>query len=460
MIATRRTPQAYPSKEVSAKLPITGFWGWILLLIMHVPLALVMHKTPFVATMHAYATLLFVIIVAVRKCEPVTVLLVAFYVLGSEILWRMCGATVPWETGKYAVVLLCGLGALRTPASRPFWPLLYFLLLIPSALGVLFDYSLDEAKRLISFNLSGPLALAVCLWFSANRKLSVKDLTPLLHMALVPLAGVLAITLFSTYSQQLVFTTEANFTASGGFGPNQVSAILGLGAVFCFCLLVVDRSNNMLSRLMLMSLMIVFLAQATMTFSRTGVYLAGSFMLVSGLMLLQTPRSRFYMLVTVAILGVLGTYVLFPKLDAYTGGKLATRYAETHTTGRSEIMLAEVELFLKNPILGVGPGGAKTERNVFSGYASHSEPSRLLAEHGVFGLLAQLLLIVQMFKALVRPSPAVAKACTYGATVWTIGFMLASAMRLVAPVLVLALVFVNWHETPERSVVGNVNPSR
>lgn len=450
MTVPLQTTQLYRSRTALPGLSIARTWVWSLLLAVHGPLALAIHKAPLLATTHAYLTLFAVIVVAARRSQPATVLLMSFYLLGSEVLWRMCNAAIPWETGKYAVVLLCGLSSFRAPGARPLWPLLYFLLLIPSALGTLFDYPLNEAKRFLSFNLSGPLALSICLWFCTNRKLCVEDLPNLLRMALVPLVGVLSITLFSTYSQQLTFTTESNFAVSGGFGPNQVSALLGLGAVFCFCLLVVEKKINLLSRLILLGLLAAFLAQAMMTFSRTGVYLAGGFMLASSLVLLRTPRARIYLMMGAVIFGTIGSYIVFPKLNAYTGGKLAIRYAETHTTGRSDIMRAEIEMFLDNPILGVGPGGAKAERSVFAGFASHSEPSRMLAEHGIFGAMALLLLIWQMIKAVTRPKPLVAKACAFGAVVWVVGFFFASAMRLVAPVLVLVLVFVDWSDSSEK----------
>lgn len=428
---------------------------WVSLIIAHSALAMVMHGNKTIATLHAFGTFAGVLIVVFGRFNAKTTFVAAFYVLGSEILWRMCGAAIPWETGKYAVVLLCGLSALRSLKTRPFWPLLYFLLLIPSSLGILFDYSPDVAKRLLSFNLSGPLALAICLWWSVNRNLLLTDFACILRTALVPLSGVLTITLFSTYSQQLVFTTEANFASSGGFGPNQVSALLGLGAALCFGLLAFGKENILLIRLVLFGLMGLFLMQSMMTFSRTGVYLAAGFMLSSGLVLLRTRRARIYLVLGAIIVGSVGGYLVFPRLDAYTGGMLAARYAETHTTGRSEIMEEEIEIFLNNPILGIGPGGAKAARRDFTGFASHSEPTRLLAEHGVFGFLALGLLMWQVVKALLRPRPLVAKACVTGAAIWTAGFMLASGMRLVAPALILALVFVHWSETPERSISGN-----
>src|SRR2546430_7771451 len=37
----------------------------------------------------------------------------AAYIAGSEVLWRMCGAAVFWESGKYAVILIFAIALAR-----------------------------------------------------------------------------------------------------------------------------------------------------------------------------------------------------------------------------------------------------------------------------------------------------------------------------------------------------------
>jgi O-antigen ligase len=69
-------------------------------------------------------------------------------------------------------------------------------------------------------------------------------------------------------------------------------------------------------------------------------------------------------------------------------------------------MWAEWQIFLKNPILGVGPGAGYEARKEIVGFriASHTEVTRLLAEHGLFGLvIAIIFLIFPLIKILRSP---------------------------------------------------------
>ena len=64
------------------------------------------------------------------------------------------------------------------------------------------------------------------------------------------------------------------------------------------------------------------------------------------------------------------------------------------TTGREDIARADLEVWFDNPVLGVGPGVAKEYRAATFGRAAaaHTEFTRLLAEHGILGLVALIIL--------------------------------------------------------------------
>ena len=77
----------------------------------------------------------------------------------------MTGTAVFWEYGKYtlsAILLVVALRARRSGASG--LPILYFVLLLPSAIITLSNLEWDAARRQLSFNLSGPFALMVCVF--------------------------------------------------------------------------------------------------------------------------------------------------------------------------------------------------------------------------------------------------------------------------------------------------------
>ena len=60
-------------------------------------------------------------------------------------------------------------------------------------------------------------------------------------------------------------------------------------------------------------------------------------------------------------------------------------------TGRTKIMAIDLNIFMNNPLMGVGPGAAhhlRYEYGYGAAVAAHSEFTRMLAEHGIFGLIS------------------------------------------------------------------------
>ena len=65
-------------------------------------------------------------------------------------------------------------------------------------------------------------------------------------------------------------------------------------------------------------------------------------------------------------------------------------------SGRDEIFLADLEVFSDNALTGVGPGMSHQVRSQTLGIdaAAHIEYSRMLAEHGLFGAIAIMILLI------------------------------------------------------------------
>ena len=87
---------------------------------------------------------------------------------------------------------------------------------------------------------------------------------------------------------------------------------------------------------------------------------------------------------------------MFTSLE--TGGLIGNRYTNRNaigqveddiTTGRVELIETELTAFYHHPITGIGVGKGKEyrEENLGIGIASHNELSRLLAEHGILGII-------------------------------------------------------------------------
>jgi O-antigen ligase len=100
--------------------------------------------------------------------------------------------------------------------------------------------------------------------------------------------------------------------------------------------------------------------------------------------------------------------LLFIAIWSYTStqtdGLIEKRYAnqdasgrvkESQLTGREEIFTNEINSFINNPIFGIGVAkGVEDRLNLTQEVAlSHSEISRMMAEHGMFGIVALLVLL-------------------------------------------------------------------
>jgi len=439
-----RAPRLHGAKKMAAsptraELPWGWFWG---LLLLHVVLAGVMKRLPWLASLHAALTFLVALTCALRNTAPAKLVAIMAYLVGSEVLWRMTQASVPWEFGKYALALVALVAMARRGIESTKWlPLVYFSMLIPAVFLTLGSGDFHEVRQEISFNLSGPFSLAVLMFYWSGVRLKIPELGRVFQCLLLPIAGVFSIAAFTVLTDNsLVFDDRSNNFASGGAAANQVSAILGLG-VFVSLLYSLAPGQTKRKRLWLLGLMVLFVAQSAMTFSRTGIYLAGISMLAVILMVSRDIKRLFAALGGVCLLTVVVAFLVWPALNHFTGGALAKRFEKTTSTGRDQIVMGDLRLFLDHPLLGIGVGRAREERSQFIGHETnaHTEFSRLLAEHGCLGLLALLLLLFMAGANIWRERFSYRGAVIAGVVVWSLLFMLVSGMRLAAPSFLIGL---------------------
>ena len=143
-----------------------------------------------------------------------------------------------------------------------------------------------------------------------------------------------------------------------------------------------------------------------------------------------------------------------------TGGLIDKRYAnkdaagrvkETQFTGREEVAENEINTFLKNPIFGVGVGkGVEVrEAETGNGTLSHDEITRMLAEHGSFGILGLLILFFTPLFLYLENKFNMYLLCCLAFWFLTINH---AAMRTAAPAFVysLSLLNVNLGGSPKR----------
>ncbi len=418
----------------------------LLLILLHIPLGILLYNAGSLGLLHPFAVLILGMRRALLKDEKLeSVAAVAAYIVGVEVLWRMAGVPVFWEVGKYFGALIMITALVRRGLWQiPAFPIFYFVLLIPAVLLTISQFNLDEAKGIISSTLSGPFFLMISCWFFSHLKLTRPQIRNLLLALIIPLLSVAVTTLFYTVTTpDIEFGSESNFTTSGGFGPNQVSSMLGLGAFLCVACFLLFK-NNFYYAVFFGVLALLFTSQSVLTFSRSGMYNAVGAILLIVIFQMRNLKDGIRRLIPIAGISMIFLLVVFPYLDDFTGGALQGRFEDRGTSKRGDIFETDIKIFIENPAFGVGVGNAYTERAKYLEYKamSHTEFGRVVAEHGFFGLLsifALLLIIIINFK---KHDSTFGKSLVVGLVGWSMFFMLNAGMRLAAPSLILGMIYL------------------
>jgi len=342
--------------------------------------------------------------------------LFAAFIVGSGVFYRMSGASLPWEFEKYAVIILLITGMLVDKKSRaiPHALIIYFLLLLP-AVFLTFDYYNDfiVARKKVTFNLSGPLLLLISSLYFYRFKMTIEEFSKLSRWIIYGIMTMSAYLLLKVgdYSA-LHFNYSSNREASGGFSGNQVSTIFGLGILFIGLSLIIKRPLFKY-RYVDFGLLVLFIFQGLMTFSRGGIMGGIIALVVGGIIYYFLNKRQFinFMKGTFLKLIFLGFVIVgaFIFTNTMTGGYLDKRYfnkdeygkqiKEDYSTGRGNIVSADIKLMIHSDYLGVGPGVGFDERYQYTGKyeAAHAEFSRLFAEHGILGAFSLSILLLFPF---------------------------------------------------------------
>lgn len=434
---------------------------FVLFLLAHIPLALLMNEFRPLATLHALAAFAAAVWFALGRRRPQMLAFTAAYIAGAEVLWRMTDAQVFWEFGKYAVIVPFVLFMIKNRQwKHAGLPVLFFVLMSPTIVLTLGSLDLNEARQEISFNLSGPLSLAVSTVFFLQWKFSWQDRLRLALYLAAPVVGICAVILNRILTADvLVFSTQSNFMTSGGFGPNQVSAVLGLGAMLILMYLIVEPKSAY--RWIFYSFAFGYLTLCVLTFSRGGLYNLAAALICASVFYIRRRKTRNSLFFMAAVALITGGYVIYPWLNSFTGGMLQARFASVDLTNRAEIANTELEIWRDNPIWGVGPGMGKYVGLEYGQVmvAAHTEYTRILAEHGILGLGSIFILVMLSIRAVLRaPGPA-AQAWTVALIVWSLVEMTHAAMRIGAIGFLFGFALCGWY-TPQIPVSRDLPSNR
>lgn len=427
-----------PDGESMSKISNQVSLGFLLL---HIPLGFVLQSSPIFATLHAVTVLILGLFYLITDKNPYHLIYLLGYIIGAELLWRGTHASIFWETAKYAITLFALLGTMnyRKKIKLNITPLIYFILLLPS-IAVMPGFDREG----IAFSLAGPMALAFAAMFLNSVSIDRAQVKNLLLAILAPIIswGILvAVGILS--ADEIVLSMSKEFSTSGGIGPNQVSSVLGLGALVAFLFVVIENKRKFL-RFVVGVIMIWLIVQTVLTFSRGGLWTTVGAILTSSIFFIREKKSRtryFFFLILIISFSL----IVFPALDDYAGGAISERFSDVGTTGRIEIIRSDWEVFKRFPLFGVGPFQSKPYHALFFRFSStHTEYSRMLAEHGTLGLISLIILIGMIITRLfVKTSPQ-GKGLIVAFLTWGLLFMSHSATRLAAPSFLIALSFLDF----------------
>ena len=423
------------------------------LMLLHLVLAIVMRNVRFVGVVHAVGVVGAGVVYAATTPKLRNIVVVLAYLVGCEVLWRMTEVSPFWEFAKYGclLVLLVALTRMTWPRNRGL-AIGYFALLLPSVAMTLMTIPLGAAREHLSFNLSGPLLVTVSVLFFSNIRLTAEQLRAGFFALVIPSVGIATLCYLLAARARLEFFNASNDYASGGFGANQVSAVLGLATMFLL-LLTFERRLAWKIRAPLLLLAIIFAVQAVLTFARGGVVLAFAGTCAALFFMLRgNARARASIIVVSVICSLLGKFVIEPELDELTEGKLSVRYSNVESTGRDAFAKTELDMFVDNPVFGVGPGAGyhyRAERDVRQG-ASHTEYTRMLGEHGLFGILSLLCFLALGLRAVATAKDPSARAVASAFVVWVALFFAIYGTRIAAPAFVFGLAFAMRTPPPDK----------
>ena len=401
--------------------------------------------------------------VILRKNANNEALYVAAYIVGAEVFLRMTQGNFFEQYAKYGVIGVLIIGMMYRGFSRNsilYW--IFGLLLMPGVILSFFTLNFEtDIRKAITFNIIGPITLTVSAIYCYQRKISFEQIKKIIDMLAYPLMATLVyMYLYTPSVKDVVTNTESNFETSGGFGPNQVSTILGLG-IFVFFVEIVLSSKTSLIRNINILFFVIITFRGIVTFSRGGVITGFVMIIIVVVLLLLYTRSYVKSkIVMLVVFGVIALAGIWAYSSIQTGGLIDKRYANqdargrekaSKLTGRERLIESEFNMFLDNPVFGIGVGKNKEYRLETTGVdaASHNEITRMLAEHGMFGLFGLIILLVTPMALYLNNKQNI---FVFSFVVFWLLTINHAAMRLAAPAFIYALSLLKVQFVDETAV--------
>lgn len=411
----------------------------------------------------------------------------AIYLAGFEIVYRIGKFYLLWELGKYLCIMVLVFGLLFSKRSfKIATPFIVYMLLLMPGIGVALYYGYSDSvyvRKLILQNMSGPICLGIAGVYFFRRQFSQESIIRLLRIGILPSITLVTLLFLGKKISEISFATGSNFETSGGFGPNQVSTMLGWGIIllgFAFF----QKVHLTINKITDLALLALLAFRGLLTFSRGGMVgaLLG-LVLCFGIPLLFNKEGRKKIgrsLIQFSLVGGLFFFTLV-FVNQLTNNYLYYRYiggtpqeiayaSKTDNTGyylsgRELVAQQEWEAFKDFPFFGTGAGQGtiyRIEKYQFT-TSSHLEFTRLIGEHGLFGLFAGLIMLFMPIKHFFKHKNLVTRQWLILFFIISVFTMFHSGMRLAMPAVSFAMAFIliiNQQFPQKRfSIKKNINQS-
>jgi hypothetical protein len=382
----------------------------------HILLGVATVISPFLLVIYFYALIItsFLSVFGQKNNERLPYFLA--YVVSFEMLARLSGASpyIPYELSKYFLFIIFIYGIINGNHKGKMGAFMC-LLLIPA---LFYDLSEKVTYLDVIFNFLGPLDIALAIWFFTKHRFTRHGFLHLLRLLVLPLLSSLVMTIIKTPDfSEIDFSLGANFQTTAGFGPNQVSTVFGVG-MFLSIYLFINKTFISGKRWLDVIIIALFTFQGLLSFSRGGM-IGG---LLGIVLLLVMPGAKSQGRKDSSVFRVRVGYIIFTLIalsstliltNRLSEGNLLLRYQgetygtlhgakekniETVTTGRFSIFMDDLDLFIEHNIFGVGVGASRYLRKSHNMVVAHTEPSRLIAEHGLLGIIFLFLLLVLLHR--------------------------------------------------------------
>lgn len=355
------------------------------------------------------------------------------YLTAVEPAIRGYGKSLPYLSLEYLILLIGVITLLqrRAPLRLPTLLLgLYFLMEVVGALAA----ANQEDARWMTIMTGARLGLFLII---QRTELKPEETVRVVGCYVAGTLAIAAMSLSGALQADTTWSTQSNYRAAGGFGPNQVAGLLALGAFGGIFLADVDPRPW--ARLAYLGSAGVMVLSALFTFTR-----GGSVILVLGILFYVTVLA-----LSRRISGaVLGAAIVLPVAAlfaiSYTDQMLLARYGDTEMSGRESIWSLGLRIFWDNPVFGVGTGNFyEASEGRLAAYhgrvGSHNELIRALSEHGLVGASLWLGFVFACIAACWQESRGLARAAGVSWVLMAVAFECHSGLKLAMSAFFMAL---------------------